>query len=76
MNETASGARLASTTARGSTGHRASGLVPMADNNAAPTTKPTTVPAMARHTVEPVVKALDRSTDKAPRTTQNRCWGL
>ena len=38
-----------------------------------PTTKPTAVPAMARNAVEPVPRALDRSTDSVPSTTQKPC---
>ena len=38
-----------------------------------PTMKPTAVPPTARNAVAPVPKALDRSTDKVPSTTQNPC---
>ena len=42
-------------------------------SSAAPTTKPTTVPARARHAVAPVEAALVRSTESVPSTTQNPC---
>ena len=68
------GAYAATSTAAGSTAHRASGLVPIAISSAAPTAKPTTVPASARHAVDPVAAALVRSTDSVPSTTQKPCW--
>ena len=40
---------------------------------AAPTTKPIVVPPMARNAVAPVPRALERSTDNAPSTTQKPC---
>src|ERR1700693_2650333 len=39
-----------------------------------PTTTPRAVPPTARTTVAPVPSALERSTDRVPRTTQKPCW--
>ena len=49
-------------------------FVPIPASSAAPTMKPAAVPAIARTASCPVFSALERSTDSAPRTTQNACW--
>ena len=68
------GATPARKTASGSTNHSSVVFVPIATSRAAPTMKPATVPSMARTASCPVFSAFERSTDSAPRTTQNECW--
>ena len=45
-------------------------MVPTSSMTAEPTAKPITVPPIARSAVDPVVRAVVRSTDMAPSTTQ------
>lgn len=49
------------------------GVVPTASMITAPTTKPMVVPPRARSAADPVVRAVVRSTDIAPSTTQKPC---
>ena len=73
-NEMHAGATPARKTASGSSNHSSVVFVPIPASRAAPATKPATVPAMARTASCPVFSAVERSTDSAPRTTQNACW--
>ena len=73
-NEMTAGATPARKTASGSRNHNSAVFVPIPTSRAAPTMKPARVPSMARTASCPVFSALERSTDSAPRITQNECW--
>ena len=72
-NEMTRGAYAAISTATGSTIHSTVVSPCTGIRIAAPTTMPTAVPASAVSTVQPVPSALERSTDRVPRTTQKEC---
>ena len=58
----------------GSTAHSTASWVPIAITSAAPTSRPTAVPASALTIEEPVARAFERRTHSVPRTTQKACW--
>ena len=81
-NETVSGAcempRMAPVAAdkrmtKGRRTHRTAVLVPIRYTSTPPTTNPAVVPTMARTMFWPVLRALERSTARVPKTTQKPC---
>ena len=73
-NDATSGTYAEPKATTGSANHSTTGSTPINSMNTMPSRKPSVVPTTARTTRVPVVSALLRSTDIAPRTTQKPCW--
>ena len=73
VNDAISGTYADPNTTSGISSHSTGGSTPTRLISRAPSRKPIPVPITARHTRVPVVSALERSTDRAPSTTQKPC---